>query len=347
MPHPVATLLLRCPPGIPGIYTFNGITAGEVGESCDMLQFPLTPNAVCAITFTPLVSPPGTLLFPVTRTLRFSNGTLEDPAYPMDHIRIVLWPQSIFEVTLEPLGLDVPCVPHIDEPFDFSWDGLAYSAFLTNEGQKRHLLICNEEGCLVFDHPLPGEEALSFSHESLDANAPSMLIVRSESYLLAVSRRGNTFTCACELHADEILTHPLRTRQEIKDTARHTIETQYVYESGRFCAKEVRSLSASEIFQNSSDTVRAFCEAAQVSLFDEAFSLLAPSLASELTPESIRLFLGEFIQIESQNFPVPEGALHAIGLRYRVRPCVEQIRIYGFSLAQDNGVWQITELWEV
>jgi len=331
----IPTLLLRTRRATAAV-ELNGILMGEATPD-EHIVLPLAGSGEYYVGVYPLRDE-GCRMYPVVRKLRFENGA----PLPVDagDVALYAWPGSVFEAVLSPGALpeETPAV------FPYTVDQLALpDGCVATLYYENGLRVAVEEGLQVrFGATLcegrtgrlgllpdgmlavtAGEPRVS--EGDLPADYGEMVLVLGTGYDELLRVAGDA--AGVNKDAVNVFTRlPTLLGHERKEVWRYGAEGFAKEEPavGFFTHSPVRPAQGRGV-------IRAFCEAVQLGLWEEAVSYLSDTLREGLLPGTMREFFGDFTGCRAP-FSRHDGA---IGLTYPPLDGIIPVRV--FSFAFDGG----------
>ena len=338
-----------------GLVKINESPAGETGTYS--ITTPLSPGSPVFIAFSPLENEPGFILLPFTRKISLL-GEKVTITQNDGLVRICIWPDNVYELTLIPPALPVQpntdIYPKVVTSFDFYIRAQPYTAFLYKDTAYTFAVEDANSRHLVFAHPLtlPVETAeIAVQRVSgLPIICVSGTTKKNDHYVVFVNVRPE-FSVAAETVC---LSYKISEREAEIVTKNGTslFETKQIFtmrdnrlalykKTSLFGGRGQAQLTAMEIIVN-------FIDAVHLNQRDTALSFLTPSLKEGLAFDALIDFFGDFSCISEPLTTVAGDRQDTtVALKYDSSDHVQIARMFCFDMyTAKNGLQLVDNIRE-
>lgn len=320
---------------IPALISLNGSQLGEA-KADEAICLPVAPDGVYYVNAQPLVAG----FIPLTRKLEFAKGELKEAP---EHVRAIIWPGNVTEITL---SFEELMVPHIYEPA---------STIATQRLPNRYIVTLFREAGIHL--AVERGEELLFSHTVAQSGRAKIEIIPIENEILVIVliQSDAGMHCCCVRIDDKItITYEgqadlfrLEQWKIIRKVNLHTFRGHQKQET--YNARNGVLLDSKIGFQSDEpniingpiDAAKALLDAVRLGRAEELPGLMGGVL-SGLTMENLKDFFGDFDHSKQPPASISDATLLGI---YVEEP-VAKAQLFRFEITQENG-WRIINASEV
>ncbi len=315
----------------------NGTLVGECLPQ-GHVALPVSDSGEYYIAVTPLYDD-ARRYYPIMRKLCFRDGVLIPPV--SGDVEAYLWPGGVVEAVIAPGILPQPAHPS----FPFTVDQLdlpdGCTATLYYEGGLR---LAVEQGNRI----RYGAMLCSGQTGRLERWKGGALVAISDEGPATLLALGSRYQELLRVQADEVDWRDSEAVciNRLPTMLGHEVRQCWEFQPGEGGGAFLPSEPKRGFFthspappQEGEGLLRAFCEAVCHGFYEEAQEYMTPSLQEGLNPETLREFLGNFIQCRT---PLSNSD-HMIGLCYPPEEGLHPVRVFSFS-TQEGLIDDIEEV---
>ncbi|MDP2892672.1 MAG: hypothetical protein Q8O09_06005 [Bacillota bacterium] len=330
----------------------DGTLLGEAANNGKSLCVPFSPDGTHYILLVPLESADNSAYFPIAYKLCFSEGEFVLPC--PRNIELVLWPQNIFSVQASPckVSFSAPAAHmlrqmewHIARPYK------SYHVTLYSDSCLHACIEDPSSNETVFFEDFSGMAAGAAETAHLVSAESRELVIhaksRDEGRVVVLSGEGGKVSVLLDETAAEV-SYPqgqggstLQLKRIEPGLMQHITTLCYSFEGGVAKCTHSQSVLPSPPPQaeTPNQLVRAFLGSLLLSLKDEVFSYMSPSLKSSLSLSDLKEYFGEFSGYRNPPFAqhCGECAQACIGLLYPVAKNFCKARVFRFEMSKGKG----------